>query len=208
MMRVNFIIVFINIIKVLPSSSPVSPISLPIIEILPQNFQDKFRFPKNALFFILTLIINIIIIIIIIIIVFFIIIIKVLPSATPVTPIFRPIIMILPRNFQDKSRFPKNALFLILTLIINIIIIIIIIIIIFFIIIIKVLPSATPVTHISQPIIEILTRNFQDAFRFPKNTLSLILALNINNNIIIIIIIMVIFIKLLPSFTPVSPISQ
>merc|ERR1711888_101201 len=76
------------------------------------------------------------------------------------------------------------------------------------IIIIKVLPSSTPVTPRSQPIIEILTRNFQDAFSFPKNTLSVILTLNINNNIIIIIIIIVIFIKLVPSFTPVSPISQ
>ena len=148
-LNIIIIIIIIFIIKVLPSSTPVSLISQPIIQILTPNFQDAFRFPKNTLSFILTLTVNFIIV--------FINIIKVLPSSTPVSPISRPIIEILPRNFQDKSRFPKNALFFILTLIINIIIIIIIIIVVVFIIIIKVLPSSTPLFPISQPLLEILT---------------------------------------------------
>ena len=109
-------------------------------------------------------------------------------SSSSKSPISQPILEILTRNFQDAFRFPKNTLSVILTLNINNNIIIIIIV-----IFIKVLPSSTTVSTISQPILEILTRNFQDAFRFPKNTLSLILALNINNNIIIIIFL--IFIK-------------
>merc|ERR1711942_205929 len=120
-------------------------------------------------------------------------------SSSSKSPISQPILEILTRNFQDAFRFPKNTLSLILTLNINNNIIIIIII--------TLLPSSTPVSTISQPIIEILTRNFQDVFRFQKTTLSLILTLNVNNDIIIIIFIIIIIITLLPSSTPVSNIS-
>merc|ERR1711888_371205 len=86
MMTLNNILILI--IKVLPSSTPVTPISQPIIEILTRNFQDAFRFPKNTLSVILTLNINN----------------KILPSSAPVTPISQPIIEILTRNFQDAFR--------------------------------------------------------------------------------------------------------
>merc|ERR1711867_143358 len=130
MMRMRMMLMMRFILKVLPSSTPVFPISQQLLEIWTQNFQDTFRFPKNTLSFILTLMVNIIIVFTV-----FINIIKVFPSPTPVSPISRPIIEILPQNFQDASRFPQNTLSFITTLLINIIIIIIIIIIITIIII-------------------------------------------------------------------------
>merc|ERR1711895_294521 len=62
---ITIIIIFIIIIKVLPSSTPVFPISQQLLEILTQNFQDAFKFPKNTLSFILTLMVIIIIVFIV-----------------------------------------------------------------------------------------------------------------------------------------------